>query len=309
MVTIENSIPKKKIIASKINQEVVKTDTGYKATDKTLAITHTHQDGTTTMKENHKDYKLTDAEFQHNVMHNAKEWNKQCEEKKSELLHWKKRHEKIIAEWRERRNKERYIFLYGIEAYEKDFERAFDYLISGRSAIAKYMFRKHPQAMYYQEKKQLLEEWREGEKEKAREVYFGELGKKYREKEETRLKQKASQRKWEKRKEKLSDIMSKIIFSGIVLMGIGVSLLVWGIVYEEGADLIINNLLQQDELTLGMIYDNNPLGLLLGWIPAIITFYIFLALVEVVLSFISVAIAIFPVVLFFGTIIGLYLGS
>ena len=96
MVTIENSIPKKKIIASKTNQEVVKIDTGYKATDKTLSITHTHQDGTTTVKENHKDYKLTDAEFQHNVMHNAKEWNKRCEDEKLELLNWKRKHETVI---------------------------------------------------------------------------------------------------------------------------------------------------------------------------------------------------------------------
>ena len=201
MTIIEKSIPKKKIIASKINKEAVKTDTVHKATGKSLSITHTHQDGTTTVKENHKHYKLTDSEFQNNVMHNAKMWNKHCEDEKLELLNWKRKHETVIAKWRERRNKDKHIFLYSIEEYEKYFDSAFDYLTSGRSAIAKYMFRKHPQTMYYQEKKQLLEVWREGEKEKAREAYLGELGKKYREKEETRLKQKASQIKWEKRKE------------------------------------------------------------------------------------------------------------
>lgn len=309
MVAIENNILKRKIIASKINYEVIKTETGCRVTNKPLSITHTHQDGTTTIKENHKDYKLTDAEFQHNVMHNAKEWNKYCEEEKTELLNWKKKHENVIAAWRERRRKDKHRFIYSAEEYEKDFDREYDYLISGRSALAKYMFRKHPTEMYYQEKKELCERWRVEEKAKAKEVYFGELGKKYRYDEKIRLKKKASKRKWEKRKEKLSDMMNTVIMSIIMLLAVGVALLVWGIVYEEGSDMIIKKLLRQDDLTLGMIYHHNPLGLLLGWIPAIIAFYIFLGLVEFFLTLLSVAISIFPAVLLFGAIIGLYLGS
>jgi len=99
-----------------------------------------------------------------------------------------------------------------------------------------------------------------------------------------------------------------ILVTVTILLGVGVALLVWGIIYEETGDLTIYSLLDHNNLTLGLIYDNSPLGLLLGWIPAVIAFYIFIALVGVVLSIISNKV-IFTVILLWRTIIAVFFAS
>jgi hypothetical protein len=297
-------------MGNKISEKFVLTSEG--SIGRVLSVEHTLQDGTIVVWENFEKDKLTDTEFLDRVRQNVKNFNLNCQKKMVEFIDWKETREYIFAKWREERNKSKYNFFETIESYEEDFDKDFDNLLLGRSYISEalkyYDFNNHPSGMYYEEKKQLLEGWRIEEKAKARDTYFGELGKKYREQEETRLKQKEKQRKWEIRKERFFDIVNNILVTVTILLGVGVALLVWGIIYEETGDLTIYSLLDHNNLTLGLIYDNSPLGLLLGWIPAVIAFYIFIALVGVVLSIISNKV-IFTVILLWGTIIAVFFAS
>ncbi len=101
-------------------------------------------------------------------------------------------------------------------------------------------------------------------------------------------------RLWEK-------IIDKFVLYTTIFVGIGVFFLVWGIGYESSGGVNIKTIMKREDLTLLYIFQQNPYGLLLGWIPAYVVSVFLLLFISGLLAWaIPVVRLLYPVFILYG---------
>lgn len=96
----------------------------------------------------------------------------------------------------------------------------------------------------------------------------------------------------------LESIVSKIVLYITILLGIGIFLLVWGIIYESLGSVTISSVIKYEGLTPLYVLEQSPFGLLLGWIPAYVASVVFIILFVTILEILlPMVIVLFPLIM------------